>query len=291
MISMTGFGAAERSVNGAIVTAEISSVNRKQAELRIRLPKELSALEQEFRTTILARVARGSVQARIELVRDPNAAPGAMIDRKLAEAIVRDLRRLKSELGLAGDVTLQELLAIPNANIVSTQSLTTDELADTARTALNTALEKLIATRRQEGAAIRADFEKRHQELVRCVDALEQRAHDMPRKARDDFRARLAELLGDVTIDEDRLLREAAIMADRLDVTEEITRLRAHLEQLAGLWNQVEPVGRRMDFLLQECFREINTIGSKTNELDISRVVIDVKTELEKIREQAQNIE
>ena len=291
MHSMTGFGQGEARGDGVLLTLKLSAYNRRGLELRFSLPTELAACEPALRQVLQERLSRGSVQVTgdLRLATDSGQAP--LLDHAVAAVCCRELRALKAQLGLAGEVTLTELLAIPELRRGLQPDLPPEALAALAQQALETALAGLLAMRAVEGATLAKDLRARAATLRELAARIAALAPRVPALYREKLRLRLQELAGDVKVDEQRLAQELVMFADRCDVAEELTRLRSHLDQLDPLLAAAVPIGRKLDFLIQELNREINTVGSKANDQEITMVVVDFKTELERLREQAQNIE
>lgn len=291
MLSMTGFGAGECRRHGKLVKVMASSINRKQADFRISLPRELAFLERDVRDQLKACVQRGAVNVVVELCDEDGVAAKTHVNLELAKSCWANLQALRRELGIAEPPTLRDLLAMPEIFTVGAPPLPEADLRELALTALTAALAGLCATRRGEGAALQADLLERHARLGRILARVNAKAPDVPRYYREKLLQRLKEFGADLPVDDDRLAREVTFFADRADITEEITRLTSHLQQLAELLKADDSMGRKLDFLIQELSREINTLGAKASDKDIAVCVVDFKTELERIREQVQNLE
>lgn len=291
MHSMTGFGRGEAVHQGLAIIAQVSSVNAKRNEVRLSLPRELNCAEPAIRKRVGQRIARGVLRVGIEFDGRDAGARNVKADLPLARGYVGELERLNRELGLDQQVLLRDLLLVPDLFAVAGPDLGQAELEALVLEALDAALDALIAMRGEEGEALARDLEERCQLLAGMVDKIAAWAPDLPAQYRQRLLERIERLAADVALDNDRLMQEVALFADRCDVSEEITRLRSHLEQMKAIFAADGSVGRKLDFLIQEVFREINTIGSKVNHLDTAHCVVDFKTELERIREQAQNVE
>jgi uncharacterized protein (TIGR00255 family) len=289
--SMTGFGAGRGESGGEAVSVELRAVNAKFCEVKPRLPRELTALETELVKTVKARVHRGVVDAFVR--RESGGARGSTprADLALAAAYAKALRELKDSLGLAGEATVQDLAGMEG--VISLGEATPDLAAAAAalQQAVSAALAALDGMRRREGEALAKDLAAR-------LDAIEKGAQEVSRLAplqveavRDRLSLRIADLTRGVPLDPGRLAQEVALFADRTDVAEELTRLGSHLSQARGLIRSDAPAGRKLEFLVQELNREINTIGSKSQHAGIASTVVDLKAELERIREQVQNVE
>ena len=294
MKSMTGFGRGEAySADGRILFwTEISSVNRKQFELKTMLPKEMVSAEIEIRRLVAARISRGSLSLRVETVFQNAGDNSLSVNRPAALALLNQLKELGREAGLKEEPRLEQLLLVPGILEQRTVDFSDAALLETLKQACSKALDQLIGMRESEGANLKLEFEKRLALLSGLVDRIEPLAAAVPRLQQEKLVRRLQENNLALDINDERVLRELVIFADRSDVTEEITRLRSHFTHFqAFLDNTEEALGRNMDFLMQEIFRELNTLGNKAPTTEISPLIVRMKTEVEKIREQVQNIE
>ena len=293
MKSMTGYGWGECSRNGFKVTVELSSVNRKQSEVSMNLPRELEVLEAQMRDEINQRVARGRVTARVSLhAIEGKEAARAHINKALAKAYARELERLAKELKLSGSVSLDLLMRAPGVLQSNEEMADAEHFWPAIEKALRQALAMLVSVRQREGAELRKDLCKRIAIMRQAVGRVQKQVPEVQKRYREQLVERIKGAgLKNLEIDEDRLLKEVVYFADRSDISEELTRLGSHFQQFDDCLKKDEPVGRMLDFLAQEMNREINTIGSKANDSSISREVVVLKTELEKFREQAQNVE
>ena len=294
MRSMTGFGRGEASTpDGTILfRTEISSVNRKQFELKTFLPKEMLTAETELRRMIGARISRGSLSLRLEVVFQREGDSALAVNRGMMLPLLKQLRSIAQEAGLEYKPQLDNLLQIPGILEQKALDLSDESLMETLRKSCGSALDNLIAMRTSEGDNLRCEFEKRLALLTGLVDRIEPLAAAVPAMQQEKLLRRLAE--NGLTPDphDDRVLRELVVFTDRSDVTEEITRLRSHFRHFREfLDNTEDALGRNMDFLMQEIFREVNTLGNKAPTPEISPLIVQLKTEVEKIREQVQNIE
>jgi uncharacterized protein (TIGR00255 family) len=293
MKSMTGYGWGECARDGFKVTVEISSVNRKQSEISINLPRELEVLEAQIRDVINRCVARGRLTARVSLhAAEGREAAKAHLNKPLAQAYARELAKLAKELNLAGTVSLDLLIRAPGVLQTNEEMADAEDFWPAIDTALKQALEMLLKMRTREGANLRKDLCKRIGLMRRSVGRVKKEAPLVQRRYREQLIHRIKSIgLDDLSLDEDRLIKEVFFFADRSDISEELTRLDSHFQQFDDYVQSAEPVGRALDFLAQEINREVNTIGSKANDSLISQEVVVLKTELEKFREQAQNVE
>lgn len=290
---MTGYGYGECAHDGGKLTVEISSVNRKQAEVAVSLPRDLEVLEARVREDVLRRLSRGRVTVRVTLhAADERRAAKVRVNRSLAAAYAREFAELAKELGIETPVNLDALLRAPGVLETNDESEDAETIWPSLSTALSGALDQLVRAREQEGAHLAADLSSRLELMRRGAAAVRQRAPEVAIQYRRQLQERIAAAGLTLTAeDQERLTKEVIFFADRSDITEELTRLESHFAQFQGCLSSQEPVGRNLDFLAQEMNREVNTIGSKANDAAIASHVVQMKAELERIREQAQNLE
>ena len=292
MRSMTGYGRGQSAFNGAKISVELNSVNRKQSDISIKLSPELEELEPRIRDEINSNVARGRINAVVGYHQGPAKHNGAVeLDEALAMAYLRAIKKLQKITKLNGSLTLDTILRAPGVLKLTETSLDTETIWPAVESALRKALSQLIKMREKEGKHLAADLAARLDLLAEAVETIRKAAPETIKRYREQLHARIKEAGLDVPLDDDRLVKEVVFFADRCDISEELTRLESHLRQFYDCLKSAEPVGRTLDFLAQETNREINTIGSKANAAEISQVVVKLKAELEKIREQVQNIE
>ena len=293
MKSMTGYGRGECARDGFNVTVELSSVNRKQAEISVNLPRELEMLETRIREAILEKVSRGRITARVTVhAGDGKSSAKMHLNVPLAKAYAHELNKLAKELKLAGPVTLDQLVRAPGVFQTDEELAETENLWPAADKALRAALTALVTMREREGAHLAKDLGARVGVMRKCVERVAKQAPASAGRYRQQLIERIKSAgLPAPAADEERLLKEVVFFADRSDITEELTRLQSHFKQFEDCTRSKEPVGRTLDFLAQEMNREINTIGSKANDALISGEVVTLKAELEKFREQAMNVE
>jgi len=289
---MTGFGAGRAQAGGDTVAVELRSVNGKFCDVRSHLPRDLAALEPVVAKIVKARVARGVVDVSVR-----REAPGSIrgatprVDVPLAAAYAKALREMRSELGLEGDVTVHDLVGLEGVVGLAEPSLDPGPAAECLERALSAALDALEEMRRREGEALARDLIARLVAIEKGASAIGAAAPQSVEGYRDRLAARVAELSRGMPADPARLAQEVAFFADRVDVAEELTRLASHLAQIRALIGSDAPVGRRLEFLLQEVNREVNTIGSKSQHAGIAAQVVELKAELERMREQIANVE
>jgi uncharacterized protein (TIGR00255 family) len=293
--SMTGFGRGESSCGAFRATVEMRSVNHRFADLKFRIPPDLGSMEPQLLQRLQKRVGRGRVDVTVNVVRDSEAAGSIEINRPVVASYVRAARALREEFGLEGDVTLSAVLALPDvvrgaAVRMGPTSAEQKALLD----AFDAALEAHDAMRSREGAILARDLSRRLAAVRQLSRRIARKAPAMaPRHARR-LAERVKELSGreaGASLDPSRLAQEAAILAERSDITEELVRLDGYLEQIDGMLEGNEPVGKKLDFIMQEMNREANTINSKALDLAVCQAAIEIKAEVEKIREQVQNVE
>ncbi|MDW7650224.1 MAG: YicC/YloC family endoribonuclease [Bacillota bacterium] len=290
--SMTGYGQAESDPAGAIrLKVETRSVNHKYLDVSIRMPREIQSLEDRVRRKVQQSVGRGRVDVFINWLDHGEGAVHVTLDRDLAKAYQRALAEMCDVCTLDESPGLELLSGLPDVLRVEKETVEPDAIWNILETALGLALDNLLTQRTEEGARLSQDFIKRLGILEDTAKEVEKRAPVVVEEYRRRMEERLAELLDQVEFDPGRVLTEVAIFADRSNVTEELVRLASHLAAFRKALRQDGPIGRKLDFLTQELFREINTIGSKANDYEIASLVVEMKTELEKIREQVQNIE
>jgi len=291
--SMTGFGQAQSAASGCMIQIDVKSVNHRYCEIAIRLPKEWHAFEEAARKAASDHVKRGRVDLFVSVQRQEESRKAALVNWTLVDGYMQAAELMRERYGLKDELTLPHLLQLADVVTLQDERLTLDEQLEALfHGCLSDALQQLVAMREREGAALAQDLLARLQELDRLYDAIRVRAPIVSAEYGLKLKSRVQEWIGDSeAADEGRLLTEIALFADRCSVDEELTRLHSHFEQFRMLLQSDEPVGRKLDFLIQELNREVNTIGSKANDAEIALHVIDMKAELEKMREQVQNIE
>lgn len=289
--SMTGFGRASAETDGYVITVEIKSVNHRYFEFSCRLPRQYGFLEEKLKSHINSKVSRGKLDCyvTIEALNTDNAQ--VVINHTLASAYVKALKELSAEYGLREDFGTVSVSHYPEVFLLKKAEEDEEKLWNLTKAVTDEAIEKFIAMRETEGAKMKADIYSRGQNILENVSFIEERSPETVRLYNQKLVERVHELLGDFSLDEGRILQEVAVFADKVAVAEETVRLRSHIEQLNNFLESSEPIGRKMDFLVQEINREANTIGSKANDVEIARKIVDIKAEIEKIREQIQNVE
>ena len=289
--SMTGFGRGEVESGGRTWVAEVRTVNHRFLDQRIVLPRALGPLEDRIRKMISSNHDRGRVEVSIQLVGDSNGGPTLEVNTELARQYHSCLIRLKSELKLESQIELNDMLSMRDIISLEEQSPDLDSEWKMICSALDVAIGECCFMREQEGMALREDLFERIDSFGYCLGMIEEKIPEIVQVRYEELKKRLGYLLEGVDIDPVRLAQEAAVLADKSDVTEELVRLRSHISQFIAFLESKEPIGRRLDFLLQEFLREVNTIASKISNADIAHMTVDLKNEIEKLREQVQNIE
>ena len=289
--SMTGYGRGQQLLHGRSITVEIRSVNHRYFEFSCRTPRGCAFLEDRLKRTLQQAISRGKVEVSLTLQTVESRGGAVAVDHALAGQYLTALRALAAEYGLTDDLTLSTVARLPDLFTVCRGEEDEEELAADVLSVLQEALDRFVAMREAEGERLRADVLSRLFTLEEHLAFVEERSPQTVAEYRARLTAKLNELLGGAVADEARILTESAIVADRLAVDEETVRLHSHIAQLRGILDCAEPVGRKLDFLVQEMNRETNTIGSKCSDAAIAGHVVEMKSEIEKIREQIQNIE
>lgn len=289
--SMTGFGRAVAETDGYVITVEIKSVNHRYFEFSSRIPRQYGFLDDKLKSYINSRVSRGKVECYVSIDALNTEAAQVVVNNTLASAYVSALKELSKNYDLKEDFGASTVARFQDVLVVKKADEDEEKIWSYVKSVTDTALDKFIAMRTVEGSKMKNDISSRADYILSCVEYIEKRSPETVKEYNDKLVERVHDLIGDVSLDEGRVIQEVAIYADKVAVAEETVRLRSHLDQLKAFINSDEPVGRKMDFLVQEINRETNTIGSKANDVDIARKVVDIKAEVEKIREQIQNIE
>ena len=291
MRSMTGYGRGQSVNDGTKFSIELNSVNRKQSDVVVSLPRELNELEPRVRDVINSEVSRGRLNVVIALHRGPVAAPKLSIDGALARTYYQSMLELQKELGAAGEVSIETVLRAPGVLRAPEEEFEIEETWPHIESALKEALGDLVKMRENEGKHLAKDLIKRLKlvrESIRKISALQP---NVIKRYRQSLHERIQRAGVELPIDDDRLTKEVIFFAEKSDITEELTRLDSHFAQFAHHLRKNEPVGRTLEFMTQEIAREFNTLGAKANDVEISQLVVICKSEMEKIREQIQNIE
>jgi uncharacterized protein (TIGR00255 family) len=290
MKSMTGYGRATAPLDTHTLTVQVSSVNRKTLDLTVKLPREWDRLETLVGELVRQNASRGKVHVEVELTGTTGAAEIDW-DEVAASVLFKRLAQFSSSRGVDFKPTPELLLTLLNSQRKGSALPDVDTAEPVVADTLAQALQEFAAMRAKEGAALLTDFLKRLDLLARLVDTVAARAPQVPVTSREALLKRLREAGLELDVNDERVLKEVALFADRCDITEELTRLRSHFDQFTALLKSSGEIGRKSEFILQEIGREIHTIGSKANDLEISKNVIELKNELERIREQIANVE
>lgn len=289
--SMTGYGKSEQTIDSLNVTVEIKSVNHRYFEFSARVPREYGFLEEKLKKYCNSLITRGKVECYVSVEDLEEREMEVNVNKTLAAGYVKALKELSERFGLKDDISAVTLSRYPDVITLHKASEDEERIWNAVKTVAETAVSKFIEMRETEGSKLRGDILSRADYIIECVEFIEDRSPETVREYNEKLKQRMKELLGDASVDEQRLLNEAAIYADKIAVDEETVRLRSHISQLREFMNSNEAIGRKLDFLVQEINREANTIGSKAQDVDIAKKVIAIKAEVEKIREQVQNIE
>ncbi len=289
--SMTGYGRGQDVLDGLSVTVEIKSVNHRFFEYSCRLPRVYGFIDDKLKNYLQQRISRGKVDVFVQIDALESAGSEVLVNEGLAENYLTVLREMAQKYGLREDVSVTTLSRYPDVLTVRQVAVDEDTVWNAVQKVTDDALAQFVAMREREGERLREDVLSRGQTILSAVALIEERSPRTVREHMEKVEARMRELLDGAAVDEARLLTEAAVYADKIAVAEETVRLRSHIDQLGELLSGDEAVGRKLDFLVQEINRETNTIGSKCSDLELTRIVVDVKAEIEKIREQIQNIE
>lgn len=289
--SMTGYGKSEQTIDSLNVTVEIKSVNHRYFEFSARVPREYGFLEEKLKKYCNSLITRGKVECYVSVEDLEEREMEVNVNETLAAGYVKALKELSERFGLKDDISAVTLSRYPDVITLHKASEDEERIWNAVKTVAETAVSKFIEMRKTEGSKLRGDILSRADYIIECVEFIEGRSPETVREYNEKLKQRMKELLGDAAVDEQRLLNEAAIYADKIAVDEETVRLRSHISQLREFMNSSEAIGRKLDFLVQEINREANTIGSKAQDVDIAKKVIAIKAEVEKIREQVQNIE
>ncbi|GBE52761.1 hypothetical protein BMS3Bbin14_01236 [bacterium BMS3Bbin14] len=289
--SMTGFGRGEAAFEGRTWIAEVRTVNHRFLDLRIILPRPYTALEDRVRSAAAAHHDRGRVEISLQLQGEEAGGLLLAVNTDLARQYHRCLQQLNDEFGLDDKVRLADMLTLRDLISQQEQDLDPDREWPGISAALDRAFEECRRMREQEGRLLKEDLARRLAGFAATVGAIEQQLPEILQQRQDELKSRITRLLDGVNLDPLRLAQETAILADKCDVTEELVRLRSHISQFTGFLDSDEPVGRRLDFLLQEFLREVNTLASKISNTGVAYLNVEMKSEIEKLREQVQNLE
>lgn len=289
--SMTGFGRAVAELDGYVITVELKSVNHRYFEFYSRCPRQYGFIDDKIKSYVNSRVSRGKIECFVGIEALNTEAAEVAVNHTLASAYVKALKELSSVYDIKEDFGASTISRFQDVLVVKKAEEDEEKIWQMVKSVADAAIDKFIEMRSVEGRKMYDDVFSRSQFILDTVSFIEERSPQTVKEYNDKLIERVHDLIGDVSLDESRIIQEVAIYADKVAVAEETVRLRSHIEQLREFLNSDEAVGRKMDFLVQEINRETNTIGSKCNDVEIARKVVDMKAEIEKIREQIQNIE
>ncbi len=289
--SMTGFGRAEQTAEGINIAVELKAVNHRYFEFSARLPRSATFLEEKLKSFFQSRISRGKLDSVVSIEGGEAEIAGVEINRAFADPYVAALRELAESYGLKDDVSVSTVARASDVFRIKRATADEEAIWNAVKPVAESALAQFLEMRKREGEKLAADLKNRLATILELVGQIELRSPETVQLYRERLEQKMRELLEGVQIEEQRLLTEVAIFADKVAVDEETVRLRSHIDQFAMLLQEGGPVGRKLDFLVQEMNREANTIGSKAQDLQIARAVVDMKSEIEKIREQIQNVE
>ena len=289
--SMTGYGRAVETINGREFTVELRSVNNRYLDCTVKLPRSLSFAEDKLKQAVKATITRGKVDLFVSVRSEGGEEVRVSLNRPMVEGYLAAMKELTGTYGISDDISVGLLARMPEVFMVERAQVDEEQLLLDLMQVAAKALESYDAMRTAEGAALEQDLCSRGQTILNLVAQVEAGSGQTVADYRARLESKLREVLANTAIDESRILTEAAIFADKVAVDEETVRLRSHLAQMDAMLESGGPIGRKLDFLLQEMNREANTIGSKCTDVRLARIVVDIKAELEKIREQTQNIE
>ena len=291
LLSMTGYGSAKGSVEGQEITVELKSVNNRYLDCSVRLPRNFLFAEDTVKQAVSAGVSRGKVDVFVSAQASQDSGTVVSVNEELARGYRDAVARIAETLGLESGLNAFSLARFPDVLTVERRELDKDKAAATLSEITAKAVEEFNAMREREGERLRRDMLGKLETIEGLVSVVEERSPQTVKEYRERLEARLRDILADRSLDEQRVITEAAIFADRTAVDEETVRLRSHIAQFRTMLEEGSPIGRKMDFLVQEFNRESNTIGSKCSDASLAKVVVDLKSEIEKIREQLQNVE
>jgi len=288
---MTGYGRGEYENGGRKYVVEIKTVNHRYADIFVKVPRQISFIEDRVRQTVSKNLSRGKIDVFVNYESNEENSKLVVIDEVLAESYINAVRFLRDNFGLQDDISTSLISRFPDVLKVEKAEEDVDEIWEGLKIALDEAIDCVIKMRENEGEGLKRDFLKKAAYVESLVEEISKRAPEVVKDYKQRLETRIKDLLEQQTIDESRLAMEVAIFADRCSIDEELVRIKSHINQLKEILDMDQPIGRKLDFLIQEMNREINTIGSKANDLIITKNVIEIKSEIEKIREQIQNVE
>lgn len=290
--SMTSFGRAQSEEGkNYFISLEMKSVNNRYLDINIRLPKFMISLEENIRKIINKRLSRGKVDVFVNYKSYENSNVMPVADVELAKKYLECIKNLEDTLGVKDDMTISKLIKIPDIITLDVEDENLDEVLQELAPLVDSSLDMMIEMREREGSKLKEDILSKLQVIESEVKKIEELSENVPKEYKKKLEGRIKELTSGMELDEERIAMEVAIFADKVAVDEEFTRLYSHIDQMRKTLELDEPIGRKLDFLIQEMNRETNTIGSKCNDINMTNIVINIKNIIEKIREQVQNIE
>ncbi|MGN0489273.1 MAG: YicC/YloC family endoribonuclease [Ruminococcus sp.] len=289
--SMTGFGRFEGTVNGRSITLEIKSVNHRYTEFTCRTTKGYSFLEEKLKSYITSKVSRGKIDMFVSITEPEDTPTEVLVNHNLALGYINALKEIETKYGIKNDVTAVDVARYPDVLTVHKAPENEEQVYADVLVAVDSALESFMSMRKAEGEKLKADILMRANNIMNFVEQVEQRSPETVNEYQQRLQSKIQEFLQSTEYDQQRVITEVAIYADKVAVAEETVRLRSHFDQMKTYLEKDEPIGRSLDFLVQEMNREANTIGSKVRDAELAQIVVKIKNEIEKIREQVQNIE
>lgn len=289
--SMTGFGRSKYEIEGREYSVEIKSVNNRYSDISIKIPRNISFLEEKVKKLIGNTISRGKIDVFINFTNNSEKGKAIQINTELAKKYIEELKRLQTETEIIDNINIIDVSKMPEVFNLKIEEDDEDMLWQELSEVLDNAITSFVLMRETEGKKIKEDLEKRIEDIQEKIEKINEISTGLVEEYIVKLERRVNELLKTTVIDESRLAQEIVIYSDKCSVEEELTRLKSHISQFLNLLDENTPVGKKLDFLIQEMNRETNTIGSKANNLEITNLVVDIKTEIENIREQVQNIE
>ncbi|MGN1311101.1 MAG: YicC/YloC family endoribonuclease [Clostridia bacterium] len=289
--SMTGFGRSKYEIEGREYSVEIKSVNNRYSDISIKIPRNISFLEEKVKKLIGNTISRGKIDVFINFTNNSEKGKAIQINTELAKKYIEELKKLQTETEIIDNINIIDVSKMPEVFNLKIEEDDEDMLWQELSEVLDNAITSFVLMRETEGKKIKEDLEKRIEDIQEKIEKINEISTGLVEEYIVKLEKRVNELLKTTVIDESRLAQEIVIYSDKCSIEEELTRLRSHISQFLNLLDENTPVGKKLDFLIQEMNRETNTIGSKANNLEITNLVVDIKTEIENIREQVQNVE
>lgn len=288
---MTGYGRAQKILGGRDILVEIRSVNHRYYEYSSRIPRTYGYIDEKLKALLKTLISRGKVEISVNINNIEAKDSEISINKAVAEGYINALRNVSGELGLKDDLVLSKLIKLPEIFIVQKTPDNQEQIWNDVSEVANEALNNFVQMREVEGEKLKSDVIQKADSILKMISKIEEISPQTVENYRNKLYQKISEILENKDIDEQRIITESAIFAEKIAVDEETVRLRSHISQLKSMFESNESIGRKLDFIVQEMNREVNTIGSKAQDLNITKIVVDMKAEIEKIREQIQNIE